>query len=202
MKEQLQNYVNKLPSLFITLPETRKNLLQDLIHFIQDKKNNNQEINLLFICTHNSRRSHFAQIWAKVAAHYYKISQVNTFSGGTEATAFNEFAIKSLVTDGFEITAQDETSNPVQLVDWEEGQIKVFSKTIDHSENPTTNFGAIFTCNEADKACPTVNGADFRIALAYDDPKKFDGTIYQNRKYDERSKQIATELFYVFSMIK
>ena len=28
-------------------------------------------VRVLFICTHNSRRSHNSQIWAQVAAYYY-----------------------------------------------------------------------------------------------------------------------------------
>lgn len=42
--------------------EERKNVLLPLIGFIQKKRNDKQRININFICTHNSRRSHLSQI--------------------------------------------------------------------------------------------------------------------------------------------
>jgi hypothetical protein len=31
-------------------------------------------------------------------------------------------------------------------------------------------------CSEADKSCPSVDGAELRVGMPYDDPKYFDGT--------------------------
>ena len=67
--------------------------------------------------------------------------------------------------------------------------------------NPKSKFAAILTCNSANKACPIVLGADKRIPITYEDPKVYDNTPQQAEKYQERSLQIATELFYVFSQI-
>ena len=58
------------------------------------------------------------------------------------------------------------------------------------------------TCNSADKGCPFIPGASLRIPVTYDDPKAFDNSPLQNEKYLERCTQIATELKYVFSLIK
>ena len=41
-----------------------------------------------------------------------------------------------------------------------------------------------------------------RFSIKYDDPKAFDGTEVMNEKYAERSLQIASELYFVFSQIK
>jgi arsenate reductase len=68
--------------------------------------------------------------------------------------------------------------------------------------NPKSNFGAIMTCNNADEGCPMVFGAEARFPIKFDDPKAFDGTDLMNEKYAERSLQIASELFFVFSQIK
>ncbi len=65
------------------ISEERKTVLQPLVDFIQQKVNNGQETNLNFICTHNSRRSHLAQVWAKVASAYYNIPNVHCYSGGS-----------------------------------------------------------------------------------------------------------------------
>ena len=43
-----------------SVSEERKTLLQPLIDFVQQKISNKEQININFICTHNSRRSHLS----------------------------------------------------------------------------------------------------------------------------------------------
>ena len=57
------------------------------------------------------------------------------------------------------------------------------------------------TCSQADKGCPIVIGAVKRIPITYEDPKAYDKSPLQTQKYRERSLQIATEMYYVFSQI-
>src|SRR6056300_1091754 len=82
------------------IDQDRKTQLQVLIDYIQEKVNSKEEVRLNFICTHNSRRSQFSQIWAQTAAAYFGI-EVDCFSGGVELTAFNERAVASLIRRGF-----------------------------------------------------------------------------------------------------
>jgi len=58
------------------------------------------------------------------------------------------------------------------------------------------------TCSQADEGCPFVPGAAVRIPITFEDPKAFDNTPLQAAKYAQRSMQIATEMFYVFSKIQ
>ena len=58
------------------------------------------------------------------------------------------------------------------------------------------------TCSSADKACPLVKGAIQRIAIPFVDPKAFDGTELEAKKYDERCRQICREMLYVFSKVR
>ena len=44
-------------------------------------------------------------------------------------------------------------------------------------------------------------GAATRLSLPFDDPKVFDNTAQEPRKYDERCEQIARELLFVFSCL-
>ena len=76
-----------------------------------------------------------------------------------------------------------------------------FSKIYDDDENKTP-YIVLTTCNNADENCPFIPGADERIPVRYNDPKGFDNTDMEEQIYDERSNEIATELFYVFSQIK
>ena len=73
---------------------------------------------------------------------------------------------------------------------------------MDDDFNPKSEFAAIMTCSQADEGCPFVPGAEKRIPITYEDPKAFDNTPQQAEKYRERSKQIASEMFYVFSQIQ
>jgi arsenate reductase (thioredoxin) len=58
------------------------------------------------------------------------------------------------------------------------------------------------TCAHADENCPFIPSSDRRIAVRYEDPKAFDDSPLEEAKYDERSLQIASEMFYVFRQIK
>ncbi|MEQ8880246.1 MAG: protein-tyrosine-phosphatase [Cyclobacteriaceae bacterium] len=184
------------------IPDERKQVLDPLIAYIQEKLDQQADVNLNFICTHNSRRSQFSQIWAQTAADYYGIP-VKSFSGGVEVTAFNERAVASIKRSGFKVTSEGDT-NPVYTVfhsDNNEG-ISLFSKLFDDPVNQSDHFAAVMTCSHADENCPFIPGAEKRIPVLYEDPKAFDGTPEEASKYDERSIQIAAEMFYVFSMIK
>ena len=203
MITSIRSYCDALVSEFDTIPKQRKELLEKISQYIISKQKENKPVDLVYICTHNSRRSHFGQVWAKVASEYFAIKNVNTFSGGTEATAFNINAINALKRIGFEITSGNGTKNPVHQLVFDENKktIECFSKVYNHEKNPSKEFAAIMTCGDAEENCPFIPGAELRIATTYDDPKASDNTAQQDEKYSERCRQIALETLYVFSKI-
>jgi len=89
MQKKLGLYINKLITEFDKIPTKRKQLLTDMINFIKTKRENKSDAKLIFICTHNSRRSQFAQIWTQTAAHYYQVDNIKSFSGGSEGDGGN-----------------------------------------------------------------------------------------------------------------
>ena len=179
----------------------RKKNLQLIINYIQKKYDQKSQINLNFICTHNSRRSQLTQVWAKAISKYYGI-EIYSYSGGVEITEFNINAVNSLINSGFKIDNEEGTS-PKYSVSFSEKEkpIIAYSKLFDDETNPKKNFLAIMTCSHADENCPMIFGAEDRIPLRYDDPKLYDNTPLQEQKYLERSNEIATELSYIFSKI-
>ena len=187
-----------------TISESRKEVLQPLADYIQSKVNNNLEIRINFICTHNSRRSHLSQIWAQTIASYFAIKNVFCYSGGTEATAVYPMVIKTLNQSGFKINALSNDKNPIYSIKYSNNEHPIigFSKTLDDDFNPQSQFAAIMTCSQADGGCPFIAGAEQRIPITFEDPKTFDNTPQQEEKYKERSLQIATEMLFVFSQIK
>jgi arsenate reductase (thioredoxin) len=204
MRHPIKQYCDNLVTQFETISKERKVLLENISNYISGKKESNQPIQLVYICTHNSRRSHFGQIWAQVAANYYNVKNVTTFSGGTEATAFNSNAINAIKRVGFEVKPLDETSNRRYHIvfDETENPIICFSKVYDDAQNPQSKFAAIMTCSDAEENCPFIPGVELRIGTTYDDPKEFDNRPLQDAMYDERCKQIALETLYVFSNVK
>lgn len=203
MFQNLQTHCDQLTLQFEAIDSERKLLLAKLADYIQEKVNAKAPINLVYVCTHNSRRSHFGQVWAAVAANYYSIPKLSTFSGGTEATAFNENAIHALKKTGFEISELSTGTNPHYRVNFGENLYTTcFSKVYDDAVNPSSNFAAIMTCSDAEENCPFIPGVELRIGTTYDDPKAFDNTPIQAEKYLERSNQIALECLYVCSLIQ
>lgn len=186
-----------------TISDERKAALQPLIDFVQSKNSNQQEIRINFICTHNSRRSHLSQVWAQTLAYYFNIKNVFCYSGGTESTALFPMVAETLQSSGFQIKTISKNENPVYCIKYSNNEHPIigFSKKLDDDFNPKSEFAAIMTCDSANEACPFVAGAENRIPITFEDPKAFDNTPQQAEKYMERSLQIATELFYVFSQI-
>jgi protein-tyrosine-phosphatase len=200
----LQQYITARSGEFGQIPAQRKEQLQKLALYVRSRVEADLPARLTFICTHNSRRSHMSQLWAATAAAYYGVPNVATFSGGTEATAFNPRAVAALERAGFKVTKLSDHSNPQYQVEIAEGvePQTCFSKVYDEKPNPRSDFCAVLTCSQADQACPIVKGASQRVAIPYDDPKAFDGTAEEAAKYSERCAQIAREMLYLFSRVK
>ena len=203
MKTNLTSYINSLD--FDTIPDDRKKLLHQLTTYIKTRHSENTQINLNFICTHNSRRSQFGQIWGHIAAGYYNIKNVNCFSGGTEVAAFNNRAVTAIKNTGVNVDISKEERNNTQYELSFEGintNLTTYSKKYDASENDRGEFAAIMTCSHADKNCPMIHGASIRIPLRYEDPKAFDDTPKEEEMYAERCKEIAREILYAFSKVE
>lgn len=157
---------------------------------------------VLFVCTHNSRRSHIAQLVGLAAARRNGLERLHTFSGGTEVTAFNPRAIAALARAGFEASPMPGDTNPhVRVRFGTEEVVESFSKRITDAPNPRSGFVVVMTCSQADAACPLVEGARARVSVPYDDPKIADGTPEEAARYDERVEQIGRDLAWVFSEV-
>jgi len=206
LHSKLGKYVQDLPEEFSQIDEKRQHQLQKIGDYIVQKRLANKQAKLIVICTHNSRRSHLGHIWLKTAAYYYGVQGVQGFSGGTEATAFNPRAVKALQEVGFKLekTSGGTKENPYYLGSFapKSGELLLFSKKYDHTQNPKEKFAAVMVCSEADASCPMVIGADARFAIPYDDPKHFDNTPQEAEKYLERCRQIGREMFFIMDYVK
>ena len=97
----VRRYVDDRIAEFHQIPSERQQELLEIARYVTACRKATQPARLTFICTHNSRRSHLSQIWAALAADFYGIAGVETYSGGTEATAFAKAALAALRRVGF-----------------------------------------------------------------------------------------------------
>ena len=186
-----------------TISDERKTLLLKISDAIAKEHTLNKEVNLNFICTHNSRRSQLGQVWSFYAAHYFKLN-INAFSGGTEVTAFYRNTVKTLQKVGFEFQLIDFShQNPTYQISFKGTKKTVlgFSKFYSDPLNKEP-FMAITTCNNADINCPFIPTASHRFHLPFVDPKHSDGSDTQEETYLQTSQQIAGEIYFIFSEVK
>ena len=194
-------FENAKNNLFLS--KKRESLLIEIADTIAEAYLDRQKIKINFICTHNSRRSQLAQVWAFFAINYFQLSNIFSLSGGTEVTKFHRNAVKVLQYAGFEFDLDNFShQNPKYLVSFKgcKTPLRVFSKIF---EDPINEFPyiAITTCNNAHESCPFIPDAIHRLHLPYSDPKIFDNTHKTREKYLETSNLIAGEIYFIFEEI-
>ncbi len=199
---KLEAKINSLPVIFIE--NDRQEILLQLASIIQEKLNKGEDVNLNFICTHNSRRSQISQIWAAAIVLHFGFDNIRCYSGGTEITAFHPNAIKALEKNGFVFQSESNSSNPHYFVSFSDLLVPLncFSKVFDDEQNDAKPFVAIITCSDAEANCPFIPDAEKRIAIRYKDPKYADNTPEKEYAYDLCSDTIASEMHFVFSSLK
>lgn len=204
LRPAVREYLAARAHEFERIPAERREILASLAGHIAGCAQAGRPARMLFVCTHNSRRSHMAQIWCAAAAAYYRVPHVATYSGGTEATAFNPRAVEALRRAGLAIERTTDDDNPIYHVRFTQTgpALTAFSKKFDAAPNPEEGVCAVMVCSQADKTCANVPGAARRISLPYDDPKRSDGTPVEKSAYDERSREIAREMMYALSLLK
>lgn len=187
----------------LELSEERKLLLLDISRFIIEELKSDKMVNLNFICTHNSRRSQLAQVWAHYGVEFFQLNYINSFSGGTETTAFFSNTVKTLQEVGFDFHIKDFShQNPVYEISAKTMKTKIvgFSKVYNDVNNKQP-FIAITTCSNADENCPFISEAVKRFHLPFTDPKKADNTPNALEVYKKTSQLIAGEIGFMLQNV-
>ena len=106
---------------------------------------------VLFICTHNSARSHIAEgLMNRLLGDTYE-----AYSAGTEPSQVNPLAIKTMAEIGIDISRHHSKS---------------IEKFIKHE------FDYVVTiCDHANEVCPFFPGGKNRIHKGFEDPAAFEG---------------------------
>lgn len=196
----LMQFLSKLQD--IPLSMDRRSMLEPLIRWIDERQTKEEPAPILFVCTHNSRRSILAEVLMNTLALYFDHSNLRAFSTGTEVTAFHPNAMEALKRIGF--TAKiDPGHNPMVHLNPgpESPTFVVYSKALDGIPDLNPPFAAVMVCTDAEENCPFIPGAAIRIPLPYTDPKWADNTGAVDDAYDQTVLQIAAELYFVLKSI-
>lgn len=185
------------------IPAERLKILHSLSSHIRKRLQGRDPVRINFICTHNSRRSQIAQVWAHTAAAAFQVPRIETGSGGTETTAFHPFALRAMRTLGFRTTetdAPENAGNPRYTLTIGTGtpSLVCWSKRLEDTFPSDARFLAVMTCSDADRTCPVVPGAMARIPLTFADPKRSDGSGREQQEYLKTAVNIGRELLQVF----
>lgn len=203
---QIQTFCSNLVKEYEQIAAYRQAALLSLSDYITNQLRADKAVNIISICTHNSRRSHLAQLWLAVFADYFQLKNIRTYSGGTEATALNPRIVKTLLQTGFQIIVENaQSNNPHYELYWKNHQEQpyiLFSKYYKDHPNPTKDFAALLVCDNANEACPLVSSADFRLAHTYKDPKIADDTAQEMVTYTQSCHQIALEMAFVLQQVQ
>lgn len=203
---KVQNLIQTHFLYYDAIASERRKELEDLAIWMQQQLLKNRYLNTIVICTHNSRRSHLGQILLAIAADYFKLTGLNAYSGGTQATAFNTRMINALQKEGLEFTLISPGDNPIYNVTWGDSEVEkltgVCSKIYTDKINPQENFLALMVCDSAAQYCPVVIGNSKRVALTYQDPKDFDDTELESKAYQDKIYEMGREFFYLIHHLK
>ncbi len=204
---KVREHADFLTTSFDMIDEPHRQAGGKLADWIASNYRPGHRLDVIVVCTGNSRRSILGATTGNIAACYYGMPEVRFHSGGTAPSAFNARTVAALRDVGVEVEptgkeaerGEPKTANPIYRVRWgmsgEAGGLPLeateFSKRYGDPANPQQGFAALMVCGEADAACPFVKGAALRVSMPYLDPKIYDGGAYETAKYAERRDDIG-----------
>jgi arsenate reductase len=201
MLPKIRAHADALTTSFDMIDEPHRRAGETLAEWIAANYQTGRPLNVIVVCTGNSRRSILGSTMGNIAAAYCGMPEIRFQSGGTAPTAFNGRTVATLKEIGVEVEplgdeaprGEPKTANPRYRVRWGTPGLETveFSKHYADPANPHAGFAALMVCGEADAACPFVKGATLRVSMPYLDPKIYDDSTFETAKYAERRDDIG-----------
>ncbi len=199
LRPKVREHADFLTTSFDMIDEPHRLAGGTLVDWISKNYRPGQRLDVIVVCTGNTRRSILGATMGNIAAAYYGMPEIRFHSGGTAPTACNSRTVVALKAIGVEVErtgkeatrGEPQTANPVYSIRWGKPddaayEALEFSKHYADPANPQRGFAALMVCGEADAECPLVKGAALRVSMPYLDPKSYDGGAYEGAKYAER----------------
>jgi protein-tyrosine-phosphatase len=201
---ELQRYIQQRESEASFIPPLRRSSLSVVGERVFDGLGRTGAASLMFVCTHNARRSQLSQVWSCIAAHHFELAGVRAFSAGSSPTRVHPRILGALAQAGVEIQASTVDGRPVHEARFAPtaDALHLFSKRYDDPSQPQTGFIAIVNCPSADEGCPVIPGSIHRLAILYADPGAADGTPDEERTYAKRCAEIARDMLFLFGQVR
>ncbi len=200
----LNEYVRDFPESFRKIPEERRYRLNEIVYFLEEQKQGEAPLQVLFISTADNTIGQMARVWSEAAAYYFGFKNYEAYSGGMDPSKITEKTITTLEKAGFIAYRIDVEGLKVYRLKYSYNlkPVNLFAKKIRHPSNPRHEFMAVFVDENAEINVQNVKGTYKRLFLSYEDPAGHDGTDMADETYQERCRQVAVEMFYVFSNLR
>ncbi|TGK05204.1 hypothetical protein EHQ53_16295 [Leptospira langatensis] len=203
--EPLKRFLQEREAEYSLIDQDRKRILLQFSESMKSSLAMNNLSEMVFVCTHNSRRSQIAQLLMLASAEYLGVSGIGAYSGGTEVTALHHNSAIALEQIGFKVDVEGtKEPNPKYWISYKSKMIPVtaYSKLYSGAVTSKRKFIAVMVCSSADEACPFVPGAFARISLPYSDPKEFDSSADPIQEYIRTCEEIGREMLFALSNVK
>jgi hypothetical protein len=196
----LEQYVRDFRKQFRNIPEQRRHRLNEIVKYLEKCRTSGTTGRLFFIDTDQSALSHWAQVWAKTAAHYFRQEWVEIYSGALHPGDIAAETIFALERAGYIVYRSGVEGTAVYKIKYSYNlePIMAFSKPLDFRKNPRKDFMAIILETNADLNLPRVPGTINRLALLFDEPAGYAASEEVEMVFDKTCRQVALEMFYVF----
>ena len=130
----------------VDIAQVRQSELNEVALWVADMLVDSGHVDLTFICTHNSRRSHLAQVWAQVGAKFQGCRAYAHSAEARKRPHATHARLRRCVRAGFQVAVQDTvrgTSNPTYGVSMgkDVAGMACFSKTYTDEANPQQGLG-------------------------------------------------------------
>lgn len=200
----LNDEVKYLYKEFKNIEQDRRYYLDRIVKQLKFNILSGKETEVILIDYSNGAISQMAQAWCSAAAYYYGHPEISFYSGGIENKEIDTRTIQTLEYFGFIIYKNMVEEKPVYEVHYSYGlkPIYLFPKKYLHRYNPPENFMAITLQEAAEMNLPIIKGALNREGILYQDPVGYLDSDMEMEKYQEISRKIALEMFYIFSQLK
>ena len=184
------------------IPQDRLSLLASLAENMVEIQQKGA-LHLLWMDTHNSRRSIFCQVWAKCWAMHHGLEGFEMYSGGIKVEAIHTNTLDALSNAGLFVNRLDARENAHYQLYYQEQKspVAVFSKLLGDAPNPQENFLAVYTSETAKERFSSISGAKLTFSLLYPDPKIADGSMEEEVVYADLNEQVAVEMGVLFGMV-
>jgi len=182
------------------IPKQRLELLIKLSKFIADQLKNELFVNLNFVDEDNSKISQLLQVWSSFAIQYFKLKNIQSYSGGISVSSVHKNTIKSLQKIGFKFQLVDFShQNSSYLVSSNNftGTGLLFSKSI---YNPTNKcpFITLIVSENSNTISPYITDTVKLFHLEYPNPNSFNTNLFKIERYTALNLQIAAEIHFLF----